>query len=241
MNALKWLPIAAMLSVVVRANAEGTDCQEPTARERKTMRDRKLNDWKRDRRKEAAARGESVAHSTLVSSDDGKAVVREDAKAAGGCRTTYIRVSVPTSACENDTTSEEEFHVGCCAPRGCAGPEGWAYAFVDAVSLDQLDAVRRLMPEANALTVTNAERAIRTYRRTDVPARLREMMGGLPRWGVSDTIECGQPKPASGKYDIDCSVGGGSKAYRFSLESSGGDLTDEKMVWFVTRVEVAGH
>jgi hypothetical protein len=74
-----------------------------------------------------------------------------------------------------------------------------------------------------------------------VPARLREMMAGLPRWGVSDTIECGQPKPASGKYDIDCSVGGGSKAYRFSLASSGSDLTDDKMVWFVTRVEVAGR
>jgi hypothetical protein len=242
MNVLKWLPIVAAITVVVRANAEGADCPEPTARERKAMRDRKLNDWKRDRRKEAATRGESVAHSTLVLSDDGRAVVREDAKVAGGCRTTYVRVAVPTSACENDTTSEEEFHVGCCAPRAChAGPESYAYAFVDAVSLDQLDAVRRLMPDASALTVTNAERAIRTYRRTDVPARLREMMAELPRWGLSDTIECGQPKTASGKYEIQCSLGSGSKAYRFSLESSGGDLTDDKMVWSVMRVEVSGR
>jgi hypothetical protein len=145
---------------------------------------------------------------------------------------------VPTSVCENDTTSEEEFHTGCCAPRAChAGPEGWAYAFVDAVSLDQLDAVRRFMPEGNALTVTDGQGAIRTFRRTDVPARLREMLAGLPRWGVSDAITCGQPKAESGKFAIGCSLGG-AKGYRFSLMSSGGDLTDDKMVWFVARVEV---
>ena len=242
MKALKWLSIAAMSCVVVQANAEGSDCPEPTARERKAMRDKKVNDWKRDRRKEAGARGENVTHAALVLTDDGKAILREDAKTREGCKTTYVRVVVPTSACENDTTSEEEFHVGCCVPRDChASPEGWAYAFVDAVSLDQLDAVRRLMPEGDALTVTDGQGVIRTYRRTDVIARLREMMAGLPRWGVSDAITCGQPKSESGKYEIGCSLGGGAKGYRFALTSSGGDLTDDKMVWFMARVQVERH
>lgn len=242
MRALTWFLIAAAGAVVSRANAEDADCPAPTARERRVTRDRKLNEWKRDRRKEAAGRGERISHSTLAVTDDGWAIIQEKSRIPAGCRVTYFRLIVPTSACENDSMSEEELHVGCCTPGGCsAGPESWAYAFVDAVTLGQPEAVRRFMQESTALTITDAEGAIRTYRRTDGAARFREMMKGLPHWAASDTVMCQEPKRASGTFETHCAVGSGGEYYRFSLISSGDDLTDDKMVWLVINVQLDSH
>jgi hypothetical protein len=228
-----------LASAVGRANAEGTDCPEPTPRERKTMRDRKLEEWKRDRRKEAASRGERVSHSMLVVTDDGRAIVQEQAKTSNGCQAKYLRVTVSTNACENDSLNEDEFYIGCCVPNGCsASPTSWAYAFVDAVSLEQSEAVRRFMPETSALTITDARGQIRPYRKTDPAPRLREMTKSLPHWTPATEITCTEAKRASGKFESECSFGGGGASYRFALASSGADLTDEKMVWFVMRVEM---
>lgn len=228
-----------LTTAVSPANAEGTDCPEPTPRERKLIRDRKLEEWKRDRRKEAASRGERVSHSTLVVTDDGRAIVQEQARTSNGCEAKYLRVVVSTSACENDSLNEDEFYVGCCVPRGCsASPTSWAYAFVDAVTLEQSEAVRRFMPESSAITLTDAQGQIRSYRRTEAPARFREMMKNLPRWTPSSELTCTEPKRGAGKFDSECSFGGGGAFYRFGLTSSGSDLTDDKMIWFVTRVAV---
>jgi len=232
----KWLLIAALTGVVGRANAEGSDCPEPTPRERKVMRDRKLEEWKRDRRKEAASRGERVSHSVLVVTDDGRAIVQERATTSTGCQAKYVRVIVSTSACENDSLDEDEFYVGCCVPLGCTSAKSWAHALVDAVTLEQSEAVRRFMPEATAITITDAEGRIRSYRRSDPAPRLREMMKSLPRWTPSSDITCAEPKRESGKFASECSLGGAGS--RFVLTSSGGDLTDDKMVWFLTRVEM---
>lgn len=239
MHTTKWLLVFALTGAVGRANAEGADCPEPTPRERKVMRDRKLEEWKKDRRKEAASHGERVSHSMLVVTDDGRAIVQEQARTSTGCQTRYLRVAVSTNACENDSLNEDEFYVGCCVPRGCsASPASWAHAFVDAVTLDQAEAVRRFMPEASALTVTDAQGQIRPYRRTDAPPRFKEMMSSLPRWTPTADVTCTEPKRASGKFESECSFGGIAGSYRFVLTSSGGDLTDDKMVWFVARVEM---
>ena len=227
-----------MTSAVGQANAEGSDCPEPTPRERKLMRDKKLEEWKRDRRKEAATRGERVAHSMLLVTDDGRAIVQEQARTANGCETKYLRVTVSTSACENDSLNEDEFYVGCCVPKGCTSSKSWAHAFVDAVTLGQSEGVKRFLPEASAVTITDAHGQIRPYRRTDPPPRFKEMMESLPRWAPSGDVTCAEPKREAGKFAADCSLSGGSASYRFVLTSSSGDLTDEKMVWFVTRVEL---
>lgn len=239
MQTAKWLLVAALSSAVGRANAEGTDCPEPSPRERKVMRDRKLEEWKRDRRKEGAGRGERVSHSMLLVTDDGRAIVQEQSRTSTGCQATYLRVAVSTSACENDSLNEHEFHVGCCTLKGCSTTaESSAYAFVDAVSLEQIEAVRRFMPEATALTITDAQGQIKPYRRTDPAPRFREMMKALPHWTPNGEISCAEPKHESGTLAAACSFGGGGAHYRFSLTSSSADLTDEKLLWFVTRVEI---
>jgi hypothetical protein len=235
---IKWLLIAALTSAVGRANAEATDCPEPTPHARKVMRDRKLEEWKRGRRKEAAGRGELVSHSMLVVTDDGRAVVQEQARTSNGCQARYFRVTVSTSACESDSLNEDEFYVGCCVPRGCTSPTSFAYAFVDAVTLEQSEAVRRFLPEGSALTIADEQGQIRPYRRTEAAPRFKEMMKSLPRWTPGGEIDCAQPKRASGKYESECSLGGGGSTVRFVLTSSSGDLTDDKMVWFVARVEL---
>jgi hypothetical protein len=238
LEASKWLLVLAVTTAVGRANAEGADCPEPTPRERKVLRDKKLEQWKKDRRKEAASRGERVAHSVLLTTDDGRAIVQEQARTANGCESKYLRVTVSTSACEDDSLNEDEFYVGCCVPHGCsASPKSWAYAFVDAVTLEQSEAVKRFIPEANAVTITDAQGQIKPYRRTDPAPRLKEMIKSLPRWTPTSDVSCTDPKRASGKFESDCSFTGGA-SYRFTLTSSGGDLTDDKMVWFVTRVEL---
>lgn len=231
-----------MTGAVGQANAEGSDCTEPTPRERKLLCAKKLEEWKRDRRKEAASHGEQVTHSVLVVTDDGHAVVQEQARTSGGCQSRYLRVSVSTSACDSDFLNEEEFYVGCCVPRGCsASPASWAHAFVDAATLEQAAAVRRFIPEAGAMTVTDAQGRISPYRRTDAPARYKEMMKSLPYWTPTGDVTCSQPKHASGKFESDCSFSGDTASYRFTLSSSGGDLADDKNAWFVTRVQIDAH
>src|SRR5207244_149007 len=128
LQTVKWLLVVALTGAVGRANAEGADCPEPSARERKVMRDRKLEEGKRDRSKGSASRGERVSHSMLLVTDDGRAIVQEQVKTSTGCETKYLRVAVSTSACENDSLTEDEFHVGCCTLRGCSTSESWAYA-----------------------------------------------------------------------------------------------------------------
>lgn len=241
MHITKWLLIVAVTGAVGRANAEGADCPEPTPRERKVMRDRKLEEWKRARRKEAASRGERVSHSMLLVTDDGRAIVRENATTSSACQAKYLRVVVSTNACENDSLDEDEFYVGCCVPRACTSATSWAYALVDAATLEQSDAVRRYMPETSAVTLTDAEGRIRSYRRTDPAPRLKEMMKSLPRWTPSSGITCAEPKRESGKLEAECSLSGEGSSHRFALTSSSGDLTDDKMVWFLTRVEMDRH
>jgi hypothetical protein len=235
MQTTEWLLIAALITAVGQANAEGNDCREPTPRDRQVMRDRKLAAWKRDRQKEAAKRGERLTHSTLLVTDDGHAIIQEQAKTSTSCEAKYLRVVVSTSACEDDSLDESEFYVGCCVPRGCTSPKSWAHAVVDAATLEQSEAVRRFMPEAGAVTITDAQGQITPYRRADPAPRFREMMKRLPRWAASSEITCAEPKRESGNFAVECSVAAG---HRFTLTSSSGDLTDEKMVWFLTRVEV---
>jgi hypothetical protein len=236
MQLTKWLFIAALTTAVGQANAEGTDCPEPTPRQRKVMRDKKLEDWKRDRRKEAAGRGERVSHSMLLVTDDGRAVVQEQARTSNGCEAKYLRVTVSTSACENDSMNEDEFYVGCCVPRGCTSPKSWAHAFVDAVTLEQNEAVKRFMPLDGAITITDAQGRITPFRRTDPAPRFKEMMQSMPRWTPSSDVSCAEPKRESGKFEAECSLGGGGASHRFAFRSSSGDLTDDKMVWFLARV-----
>jgi hypothetical protein len=235
MQNAKWLLVGALTTAVGQANAEGKDCREPTLRDRQVMRDRKLATWKKDRQKEAAKQGERLTHSTLLVTDDGHAIIQEQAKTSTRCEAKYLRIVVSTSACEDDSLDEAEFYVGCCVPRGCTSPKSWAHAVVDAVTLEQNEAVRRFMPDTGAVTITDAQGQISPYRRADPAPRFREMMKKLPRWAASSEITCAEPKPESGKFAVECSVGGGS---RFTLTSSSGDLTDEKMVWFLARVEV---
>lgn len=238
MQTTKWLLVAALTSTVGQANAEGTDCPEPSPRERKVIRDRKLEEWKRDRRKEAAGRGERITHSMLLITDDGRAVVQEQARTANGCESKYLRVAVSTSTCGNDSLDEDEFYVGCCVPKGCTSPKSWAHAFVDAATLEQVEAVKRFMPEASAVTITDAQGQIRPYRRTDPVPRLKEMMQSLPHWSPTSDVTCAEAKRESGRFAAECSLGSGGASHRFVLTSSGGDLTDDKMVWFIARVEV---
>jgi len=233
MQTTKWLLIGALSMTVGRANAEG-DCKEPTPRERQVMRDRKLAAWKMSRQKEAAKRGERVTHATLMVTDDGHAVVQEQAKTSTSCEAKYLQVVVSTSACEDDSLDEHEFYAGCCVPRGCTSPKSWAHALVDAATREQGEAVRRFMSEADALTITDAQGQITPYRRTDPAPRFREMMKRLPRWTASSEITCTEPRRESSRFAVDCSITGGP---RFTLTSSSGDLTDEKMVWFLARVE----
>jgi len=235
MQTTKWLLIAALTTAVGQANAEGDDCKEPTPVQRKLLRDKKLAAWKRDRQKEAGKRGERVTHSMLLVTDDGHAVVQEQARTSSGCEAKYLRVAVSTSACEDDSLDEHEFYVGCCVPRGCTSPKSWAHALVDAATLEQSEAVRRFMPEAGTVTITDARGQIAPYRRADQAPRLREMMKSLPRWTPDGEITCSDQKRESGKFEVTCSAGDGP---RFTLTSSGGDLTDDKMAWFLTRVEV---
>jgi hypothetical protein len=242
MRIAKWLLVAASIGAVARANAEGPDCPEPTPGQRKLTRDRKLEAWKKDRRKEAATRGERVSHSILVVTDDGHAIVQELARTSNGCEAKYLRVVVSTSACNDDSLTEDEFYVGCCVPRGCsASPTSWAYAFVDAATLEQSDAVRRFMPESSAVTITDEHGQIRPYRRSDPGPRFKEMMKSLPHWTPGGEITCTDPKRQSGTFESECSYGGGGASYRLTLASSGSDLTDDKIVWHVARVQVEGR